>query len=123
MKYSKYGNIIMKRGIKNTLTLTLTIIALLLVGCATAQRGAISRAYSMIENGRYESALKRLSAAESYVETTPDKRAEINFLRARCYEGLNEIDDAIGIYEFIVLNFPDTQYAFRAQRRLKRLNN
>lgn len=123
MKRGASGNTIKKTRIIGILTLTLTIVTLMIMGCpSTAQRGAIGISNSLIEDGKYESALKRLSQAESYAIPTPEKRAEINFLRAKCYEGLNEIDGAIGIYEFIVLNFPDTQYAVQAQRRLRRLS-
>ena len=122
MSYGECGNLIKKRRLIGILTLTLTLVTLIIMGCATAQRGAMGISYSLIEDGKYESALRRLSQAELYVEPTPELRAEISFLRAKCYEGLNKTDDAIGLYEFIVQKFPDTQYAFQAQRRLRRLS-
>ena len=121
MKCSACGNTIKKIRIIGALTLTLTVVTMMIMGCATAQRGAISRSYKMIEDGKYESALRRLSAAEKYVEPTPELSAEICFLRARCFEGLNRLDDAVGLYDFILEMYPDTQHAFRAQRRLKTL--
>jgi len=53
------------------------ICVVVLAGCATAQRGAMSRAHSGIQKGDYEFALKRLSEAEKYVEPTSDLKAEI----------------------------------------------
>jgi outer membrane protein assembly factor BamD (BamD/ComL family) len=98
-----------------------TCILAALAGCATAQRGAMSRARSGIENKDYEFALKRLSEAETLAETTPDLEAEIVYLRAICYEGLERHDDAIGALKYLVDKFPDTSYAYQAKEKLSKL--
>ena len=92
-----------------------------LAGCATAQKGAMSRAYSGIKKGEYEFALKRLSDAENYVEPTPQLMAEITYLRAVCYEGLERYGDAIGALKFLIDKYPDTSYAYQAKEKLKGL--
>ncbi|MDB6147515.1 MAG: hypothetical protein JWO45_1179 [Spartobacteria bacterium] len=91
-------------------------------GCATAQRGAISRAYSAISDGRYDSALVRLSEAEKLVPPTPELKAEISFLRAQSYEGLKRLPEAIGSYKYLITTFPQSSYAFQATERLKLLD-
>lgn len=81
----------------------------------------MSRAYTAIAEGRYDAALARLAAAEKYVPPSPELEAEISFLRARSYEGLSRLPDAIGIYKYLVATFPKSPYAFQAAERLKAL--
>ena len=92
-----------------------------LAGCALAQRGEMLRAHSGIEKGEYEFALKRLSAAEKYEESTPDLKAEIVYLRATCYEGLERYGEAIGALKYLIDKFPDTSYAYQAKEKLRKL--
>jgi outer membrane protein assembly factor BamD (BamD/ComL family) len=94
----------------------------LIMGCATtAQEGAIIGAYSMIDKGKYDSALKKLSHAEKYKEPTPQMMAEITYLKAVCYEGLNKPEDAIGTLKYLLDKFPDSTYAYQAREKLKKL--
>jgi len=108
----------MKKG-AYSIAISLCIVTIL--GCATAQKGAMSRAYSGIEKGEFEFALKRLSKAEKYVEPTPDLQAEIVYLRAACYEGLKRYSEAIEALKYLKDKFPDTNYAYQAKEKLKRL--
>lgn len=103
------------------LYLILVSAALLLSGCALAQTGALARAYSAIKDGRYDSALIRLSEAEKYATPTPALQAEIGYLRGRSYEGLKRVPEAVGSYRYVVATFPDTEFAFQAKERLKEL--
>jgi tetratricopeptide (TPR) repeat protein len=106
---------------KRPICLVVVTVALLLGGCATAQRGAIGRAYSALRDGRYDSALARLSEAEKLVPPTPELQAEISFLRARSYEGLKRLPEAVGSYKYLAATFPKSIYAFQATERLKEL--
>lgn len=92
-----------------------------IMGCATAQKGAILNAYSSIDKGKYDSALKTLSHAEKYTDTTPQMMAEIIYLKAACYEGLNKPEDAIGILKYLLDKFPDSNYSYQAREKLKKL--
>ena len=87
------------------------------------QRGSMLRAYTAIGEERYNDALARLSEAEKYEEPTPALRAEIVFLRARSYEGLNSLSDAAGLYHYIIDNFPESTFAYQAKERLKNIEN
>jgi len=97
------------------------LLATVLIGCGITQRGAITRAYSAIGEGRYDAALARLSEAEGYLEPTPELRAEITFLRARSYEGLQRTSDAVALYRYLVATFPESSYGYQARERLKQL--
>ena len=97
------------------------ICVVALAGCASAQRGAMSRAHSGIEKGEYEFALKRLSEAEKYVNPTPDLKAEIVYLRATCYEGLERYSEAIGALRYLIDKLPDTSYAYQAKEKLREI--
>jgi len=74
-----------------------------------------------MHDGRYDSALARLSAAEKYVAPTPELQAEIAFLRGKSYEGLKRLPEAIGSYKYVAATFPQSIYAFQATERLKEL--
>jgi len=95
----------------------------LLAGCmGTAQKGALLRANNMIAKGKYESALTRLSEAQKYKTPTSELQAEIAFLRAKCHGGMKRTSDAVGIYKYIVSQFPNSTYGFQAAERLKQLD-
>lgn len=100
----------------------LVLLPTILAGCGTAQRGAMLRAYSAIKQRRYDDALVRLSEAEQYQEPTPELRAEIAFLRARSYEGLNRLSDAAALYRYLVAVFPQSPYSYQARERLRVLD-
>jgi len=102
-------------------SIVICICVAALAGCASAQRGAMSRANSGIEKGEYEFALKRLSQAEKYVDPTPDLKAEIVYLRATCYEGLERYSEAIGALKYLIDKFPDTSYAYQAKEKLQEI--
>ncbi len=99
----------------------LAFAAILSGGCATAQRGAMSRAYKAIKDGRYDAAIARLSEAEKYVTPTPALQAEIAFLRGQSYEGLKRVPDAVGCYRYLVATYPESIYAYQAEERIEAL--
>lgn len=87
-------------------------------GCGTAQKGAMIRAYSGIENREYGFSLKRLFEAEKYVDPEPALKAEISYLKGICFEGLSKMSDARAMYKFVIDKFPDSQYSYMARERL-----
>jgi outer membrane protein assembly factor BamD (BamD/ComL family) len=94
---------------------------LALAGCATAQRGALSRAYSKVEDGKYEGALNDLSRSEKYTSPSEELQAEIAFLRGHCYEALSRLPEAIGSYQYLIEHFPNSIYAYQAKAKLEAL--
>jgi lipopolysaccharide biosynthesis regulator YciM len=72
------------------------LLAVVLVGCATAQRGTMIQARAKLDEGGYKEALAKLADAEKMVAPTPELQAEILYLRAECYEGLGRKPEAVG---------------------------
>lgn len=97
-------------------------LTVMLSGCgAMAQGGAISRACSAIEKGKYERALARLSGAARHTAPDSARQAEINLLAGRSFEGLGDLPRATGAYLYVVRRFPASVHAFTAAERLKAL--
>ena len=94
-------------------------LLLVLAGCATAQRGAMIRARTAVEQGYYHDALFRLSDAERYTAPSPALQAEILYLRGRAQEGLGQYAEAVGTYRHLIANHPGTVHAFQAAERIK----
>ena len=108
---------------RRSLYLILVLATLFATGCATAQKGAMIRAYSSIKDSQYHAALSRLSEAEKLTPPTTALMAEIAFLRGQCYEGLRRLPEAIGSYRYLVATFPESIYAYQAAERLKELTS
>jgi outer membrane protein assembly factor BamD (BamD/ComL family) len=92
-------------------------------GCTLSREVSIIRAYNALEQGNYEAALTRLSAAERYASLSDELKAEVAFLRARSYEGLQDMPEAIGLYRYLVAVFPDSPYSWAAKEKLRQLEN
>ncbi len=67
----------------------------------------------------YKRALKRLFKAEKYAVPLSDLEAEIVYLRAVCYEGLDKCEEARGAFRYVIDKFPDTRYAYKAKEKLR----
>jgi hypothetical protein len=93
-------------------------VGISLTGCASAQHGAMLRAHSGIEKGKYAFSLKRLADAEKYTEPTPELKAEICYLKGVCYEGMGMSADAKAMFKYAVDHYPDSQYGYRAKEKL-----
>lgn len=107
MKYSK-------------LVHSLCLLLTLCFGCATAQRGAIMRAQSAIDDGKYQVALKRLSEGESYTKPTPAVGSQLYYMKGLCYEGLHKPDEAKAMFKYVVDHYPDTDYGYIAKEKLSK---
>jgi len=101
-------------------SLLLLLSSLPSLSCSNlAQQGAISSAYQAYGQGNCGTVLKNLSDAEKYAIPSPSIQAEIFFLRAQCFEKLSQVNNAIGLYEYIVKTFPESAYAAQAEGRLR----
>jgi outer membrane protein assembly factor BamD (BamD/ComL family) len=92
-------------------------------GCAVTREISILRAYKALEEANYEAALTRLSAAERRAGLSSELQAEVAFLRAKSYEGLQDIPEAIGLYRYLVAAFPNSPYSWAAKEKLKWLES
>lgn len=95
-----------------------------LAGCSSmAQSGAISRSYKAYRDGEYTTALRHLGRAENYGEVTPERRAEILYLKGRCLEGLGNKQEATQLYLHLAKTYPDSEYAARSQGRIEEIKS
>ena len=94
---------------------------ILFIGCGIAQHGALIGAYEAIEKDDCDKAYKNLSDAEKFKETTPELQAEISYLRSICLEKEKKYDEALAVLFYIVKQFPDTEYGYRAKIRIEKI--
>ena len=85
------------------------------------QQGALTRAQIAFDAGEYSTALQHLDRARTYEAQHPASFAEIDFLRARCFEATNNPATAIAAYKLLLKNYPDTPAATKAKARLAEL--
>ncbi len=104
------------------LALLLALFPLLCSCSSMAQKGAVDLAYSSYKKGDYETALKRLSRAESYDnEMSNSRHAEVLLLKGRCLEGLGNRGEAAALYEYLIKTYPGNEFTARAHGRLDEL--
>jgi len=89
--------------------------------CAIAQSGAIKRAYNAVSIGEYDFALAQLALAEKYGGLSEHRKIEIAYLKAKSYEGLSQVTEAVREYQFIDSTFPKSPYGYLAKEKLKYL--
>lgn len=105
------------------LILFMILHPLLLFGssCSMAQHGALLSAEKAYSRHEYRTALGELANAERYTEIPDNQKAYVSLLRALCFEGLDQKQLAVGVYEYIIASFPDSEQAYSARRRLQTL--
>src|SRR5688572_19132006 len=99
--------------------LSLLLILFLGLGCATAQRGAMLRARSGIEKGKYAFALHRLNEAEDYTAPTPKLKAEMLYLKGICYRGLGQHAEADALFNHVIEKYSESEYAALAKAQIR----
>jgi len=90
-------------------------------GCSFVQKSSLLGAYEALDNYDCETVYQELNAADKYAMPGTLHQAEISFLRASCLEREN-VDEALVIFSNIVEQFPDTEYAERAQDQIHKAN-
>ena len=94
-----------------------------LTGCASLIRvGAIQTIQKYRDRGQYQDAIRECDIAAAY-SPEPLYQAELTFLKAECFEGLGRIEEAKGLYRFLVERCTDSHYSSQAATRLKALEN
>lgn len=99
--------------------LLLFVSVALIAGRASAQKGALSRAYGNYKKGDYEDVIALTSRAENYGGPSRSMRAEILFLMAMALEKLGRHSEAQGVLKFISDKFGDTAYGYRAGAKVE----
>ncbi len=103
-------------------TLILSLALLGLVGCTryTLDRN-LDAAYRHYNSGNCDAALLELSIAERNSRSRRYVQPEISLLRGQCLERQKLFVDAAQTYEFILQQYPSSEYAYRARARLETL--
>ena len=100
-------------------------LVLLTVGCAstsTAQKSAISLAYSSYLDGDYQIALEHIFQAEQERRLTAELQAELAYLKAQSYEEMGQHRKAEGLFEYLKEEHPNSQYGYLANKMLESSN-
>lgn len=72
-----------------------------------------------MSEGKYEFALQRLDAAETYNEFAPEKKAEVLYLKGICHESLNQEAKAQELFRLAAEEYPETLFGRQSNQKLK----
>lgn len=92
---------------------------LLLAGCATAQRGALSRAQSAYGKKEFQKCLAHVDRSESYGNYSDAMNARLSFQKGLCLEGAGRKAEAVAIYRRLIERFPNTDWSAQAKARIE----
>ena len=91
-----------------------------LTGCAgLLQSASVTEAYKHYNRENYDRTLEIIARAENAKPVAAELRAELTFLKAQTYEQLGQQEKAIGLYEYLIAEHQDSQYAYLAKKKLE----
>jgi outer membrane protein assembly factor BamD (BamD/ComL family) len=101
-------------------------LAASVVGCTHwSMDHHMNNAYRSYDRGNCDSVMLELSQVERFSRPQPNMRPdiqpEVSMLRGLCLERTKFFLDAAQTYQFIISQYPDSEYAFRARARLQTL--
>ncbi|KAF1053386.1 MAG: hypothetical protein GAK43_01443 [Stenotrophomonas maltophilia] len=102
----------------------LCVLALLLgvTGCNSLSTDRyMNDAYTAYNKGDCGQVMLNLSQAQRYSRARPWLQPEISMLRGQCLERQKYFIDAVQTYQFIIVTYPTSEYAYRAKSRLETL--
>lgn len=92
------------------------------VGCTRwSMDEHLNNAYRSYAGGNCDSVMLELSQVERESRTRRYIQPEVSMLRAQCLERQKLYVDAAQTYQFILTQYPTSEYAFRARARLDTL--
>ena len=98
------------------------MLGLALASCAMTRAGAWSRAQNAFNAGDYHGAIQRADEVLSYGTPSDSDRANAELLKAKSYEHLGQMSDAVGLYAYVAKTFPQTPQGYQAAAALVRLS-
>ncbi|MFF7707120.1 tol-pal system YbgF family protein [Pseudomonas sp. NPDC007930] len=103
-----------------------TLIALTLLatvaGCTRWSADQhLNSAYRAYDDGDCQKVTLELSQVDRQTQSRPYLRPESALLRGQCLERQNLFVDAVQTYQWILFQYPGSEYAFRARARLQTL--
>lgn len=103
---------------------TLVVITALaaMAGCTRwSMDQHLNSAYRAYDAGDCQKVMLELSQVDRKSRARPYIRPESAMLRGKCLERQNLFPDAAQTYQFIIYQYPGSEYAFRAKARLDTL--
>lgn len=100
-------------------TIAVLAVALTLGACSSLiQTASISEAYKHYERQQYDRTLELISQAENAEAMSEETKAELTYLKAMTYEDLGDDETANTLYEYLVQEHSNSQYAYIAIKKL-----
>ncbi|WP_347901694.1 tetratricopeptide repeat protein [Pseudomonas purpurea] len=97
-------------------------LALSVVGCTRwSMNHHLNSAYSAYDRGNCEQVMLDLSKVDRESRTRRYVQPEVSMLRGQCLERQKLFVDAAQTYQFIITQYPSSEYAYRARARLETL--
>jgi hypothetical protein len=94
-------------------------LALSVTGCVRwAMNSHLNNAYRAYDAGDCATVTVELSQVDRDSRARPYVWPEVSMLRGQCLERQNLFIDAAQTYEFIIAQYPQSEYAYRANARL-----
>jgi hypothetical protein len=101
--------------------IVITVLAAL-AGCTRwSMDQHLNSAYRAYDDGDCDKVMLELSQVDRKSRARPYIRPESALLRGQCLERQNLFPDAAQTYQFILYQYPGSEYAFRARARLQAL--
>ena len=102
--------------------LLVAALAVSVVGCTRwSMDHHLNNAYRAYDRGNCESVMLELSQVDRTSRSRRYVQPEVSMLRGQCLERQKLFVDAAQTYQFILTEFPSSEYAFRARARLETL--
>ncbi|WP_338525876.1 tetratricopeptide repeat protein [Pseudomonas batumici] len=97
-------------------------LAASVVGCTRwSMDSHLNSAYRSYDRGNCEDVMLQLSQVDRESRARPYIQPEVSMLRGLCLERQKFFVDAAQTYQFIISQYPYSEYAFRARARLETL--
>ncbi|NWA23850.1 tetratricopeptide repeat protein [Pseudomonas gingeri] len=97
-------------------------LATSVVGCTRwSMDSHLNNAYRSYDLGNCDDVMLQLSKVDRESRTRPYIQPEVSMLRGQCLERQKLFVDAVQTYQFILAQYPYSEYAYRARARLETL--
>jgi outer membrane protein assembly factor BamD (BamD/ComL family) len=99
-------------------------LALSVVGCTRwSMDHHLNNAYHAYDRGNCEQVMLELSKVDRESRSRRYMQPEVSMMRGQCLERQKMFIDAAQTYQFLITQYPDSEYAFRARARLETLQS
>ncbi len=79
-----------------------------------AKDGAVIRVHNNYNDGDCKDVISIVDRAVRVYDYNDERKAELLFIKAKCYEKTKDFEGALALHGYIAYTFPKTQYGFRS---------